>query len=158
MLLSLLRFFALAKCRTWTVALNTAWAKPAVTVHKMYILHSHFSYHIVWLGKVSMLNFTFHNACRSQWPCGLMSGFVAARLLGLRVRVQLWAWMSVCCECCVVRQRSLRWADHSSRGVLPTVVRRCVWSRNLKNEEAMARVRPQCHKIIAMHYNCYKYW
>ena len=30
---------------------------------------------------------------------------------------------------CVVRKRSLRRADHSSRGVLPTVVRRCVWSR-----------------------------
>ena len=29
--------------------------------------------------------------------------------------------------------RSLRRADHSSRGVLPTVVRRCVWSRNIKN-------------------------
>jgi hypothetical protein len=29
------------------------------------------------------------------------------------------------------------WADHSSRGVLPTVVRRCVWSRNLMNEEAI---------------------
>jgi hypothetical protein len=43
----------------------------------------------------------------------------------------------VCC------QRSLRRADHSSRGVLPTVVRRCVWSRNLKNEEAMARVGSQ---------------
>ena len=26
---------------------------------------------------------------------------------------------------------SLRRTDHSSRGVLPTVVRRCVWSRNL---------------------------
>jgi len=38
----------------------------------------------------------------------------------------------------VVRQRSLRRADHSSRGVLPTVVRRCVWSRNLVNEKALA--------------------
>ena len=28
---------------------------------------------------------------------------------------------------------SLRRADHSSRGVLPTVLRRCVWSRNIKN-------------------------
>ena len=37
--------------------------------------------------------------------------------------------------CC---QRSLRRADHSTRGVLPTVVRRCVWSRNLVNEEVMA--------------------
>jgi hypothetical protein len=39
---------------------------------------------------------------------------------------------------CVVRYRSLRRADHSSRGVLPTAVRRCVWSRNLVNEEALA--------------------
>ena len=46
---------------------------------------------------------------------------------------------------CVVRQRSLRRADHSSRRVLPTVVRRCVWSRNLKNEEAMTRVGSQRH-------------
>jgi len=42
--------------------------------------------------------------------------------------------------------RPLRRADHSSRGVLPTVVRRCVWSRNFMNEEAMARVGPQRHK------------
>ena len=34
---------------------------------------------------------------------------------------------------CVVRYRSLRRADHLSRGVLPTVLRRCVWSRNIKN-------------------------
>jgi len=27
---------------------------------------------------------------------------------------------------CVVRERSLRPIDHSSRGVLPTVARRCV--------------------------------
>jgi hypothetical protein len=38
-----------------------------------------------------------------------------------------------------VRQRSVRRADHSSRGVLPTVVCHCVWSRNLKNEEAKTR-------------------
>jgi len=47
---------------------------------------------------------------------------------------------------CVVRKRSLRRAVHSSRGVLPTVVRRCVWSRNLKIEEAMTRVGSQLHK------------
>ena len=41
---------------------------------------------------------------------------------------------------------SLRRADHSSRGFLPTVVRRCVWSRNLKNEEAVTRVGSQRHK------------
>jgi hypothetical protein len=47
---------------------------------------------------------------------------------------------------CVVRYRPLRWADHTSRGVLPTVVRRRVWSGNLKNEEAMTRVGSQRHK------------
>jgi hypothetical protein len=38
-----------------------------------------------------------------------------------------------------VRERSLRRADHPSRGVLPTVMRLCVWSRNLVNEEALAQ-------------------
>ena len=42
----------------------------------------------------------------------------------------------VCCQ---------RRADHSSRGVLRTVMRRCVRSRNPKNEEAMARIGPQRH-------------
>ena len=42
------------------------------------------------------------------------------------------------CLLCVVRYRSLRRADHSSGGVLPTVGRRCLWSRNLVNEEALA--------------------
>jgi len=40
---------------------------------------------------------------------------------------------------CVVRQRRLWRANHSSRRVLPTVLRRCVWSRNLVNEEALAQ-------------------
>ena len=46
---------------------------------------------------------------------------------------------------CVVRSRTLRRADHSSRGVLPTVMRRCVWSRNFKNEKTKPLVRPQRH-------------
>ena len=41
---------------------------------------------------------------------------------------------------CVVRYSSLRRADHSSRGVLPSVVCHCVWCRNIKNETALARV------------------
>jgi hypothetical protein len=40
-----------------------------------------------------------------------------------------------------VRYRSLRRIDHSSTGVLPTVARRCVLSRNLENVEAKARYR-----------------
>jgi hypothetical protein len=49
---------------------------------------------------------------------------------------------------CVIRLRTVQWADHSSRGVLPNVVRRFVWSRNVKNEEAMASVGPQRPKKI----------
>jgi hypothetical protein len=41
---------------------------------------------------------------------------------------------------------SLRRGDHSSRGVLPTVMCRCMWSRNLKNEEAMTPLGSQCHR------------
>jgi len=59
---------------------------------------------------------------------------------------------------CVVRWRSLRRADHSSRGVLPTVVRRCVWSRNLKNEEAMDRIGPQRQRGKKMTSECRSQW
>jgi len=40
----------------------------------------------------------------------------------------------------------MRRAYHLSRGVLPTLVRRCMWFGNLKNEEAMARIGPQRHR------------
>jgi hypothetical protein len=78
-----------------------------------------------------------------QWPNGLRlslrplvwwyCGFESRRLFLVRVLH-------------VVKYRSLRWADHSTKGVLSTVLRRCAWSRNLKNEEEMARVRPQRHR------------
>jgi hypothetical protein len=41
-------------------------------------------------------------SCRPQWPLGLKRRFVAARLLGLRVRTPPGPWMSVCCECFVL--------------------------------------------------------
>jgi len=78
---------------------------------------------------------------------GLRRSSTAARLLRLWVRIPPGTWMSVCYECFVLSgKRSVLRADHSSRGVLPTVMRLCVWSRNLKNEEAMARVGPQRHR------------
>jgi len=47
---------------------------------------------------------TFTKICgdRSRWPRIPRHGSAAARLLGLRVRIMLGAWMSVCCECCVL--------------------------------------------------------
>jgi hypothetical protein len=41
---------------------------------------------------------------RSQWPNGLRWGSTCVRVLELWVRIPLWAWMFVSCEClCVVR-------------------------------------------------------
>ena len=44
---------------------------------------------------------------RSQWPRGLRSTSAAARLLRLWVRIPPAAWISVCCECCVLSVRGL---------------------------------------------------
>jgi len=45
--------------------------------------------------------------CRSQWPRGLRRRSTAARLLIFWVRIPPGAWMSVCCECCVLSGRGL---------------------------------------------------
>jgi len=45
--------------------------------------------------------------CRSQWPRDLRRRSTATRLLRLWVRISPGAWMSVCCECCVLSGRSL---------------------------------------------------
>ena len=45
--------------------------------------------------------------CRSGCPRGLRRGSAAVRLLGLWVRIPPEAWMSVCCECCVLSGRGL---------------------------------------------------
>ena len=45
--------------------------------------------------------------CQSQWPRGLRRGSAAARLLRSWVRIPPWAWMFVCCECCVLSGRGL---------------------------------------------------
>ena len=58
---------------------------------------------------------------------------------------------------CVVWQRSVRRADHSSRGVLPTVVRRCVWSSNLVKEGVLAQLGLSCQKKKKNKCNIYSY-
>jgi hypothetical protein len=50
------------------------------------------------------------------WVCG-------RTFAGIAGSVPAWTWMSVSCVLYVVRYESLRRADPSSRGVLPTVVR-----------------------------------
>ena len=44
---------------------------------------------------------------RSQWPRGLRRRSTAARLLISWVRIPPEAWMSVCCECCVLSGKGL---------------------------------------------------
>jgi len=90
---------------------------------------------------------------RSQWPRGLRRRSAArspAEIVGSNP-----TWGMDICEfwvLCVVKYSSLRRADLSSRGVPPTVLRRCVWSRNLVNVEAMAqwRMLPQTKKKNAV--------
>ena len=64
---------------------------------------------------------------RSHWPRGLRLRSAAARLLKLWVRIPP-GDMEVCLlrVLCFIRQRSLRRADHSPKGVLPNMVRRCM--------------------------------
>ena len=57
----------------------------------------------VFLLRLQLQNFFKHSPkCCSQWPRGLRRRSAAARLLRLWVRIPAGAWMSVCCECCVL--------------------------------------------------------
>jgi hypothetical protein len=81
----------------------------------------------------------------SQWPRGLRRRSAAARMLRSWVQISPRAWMFVCCECCVL----------SGRGLCDELIARpeesyrlwcvVVWSRNLKNKEAMTRLGSQRH-------------
>jgi len=86
--------------------------------------------------------------CWSQWPRRLRRRFYGhspAKIVGSNPTGGHWRLFVVSAVC---GQRSQRRADHSPRGVVPPVVRRCVWSRNLKNEEAMACVGEDKKKTI----------
>jgi hypothetical protein len=58
----------------------------------------------------------------SSWSYSLKRGCEAIRLLGMRVRTPLSAWISDSCEYCVLSERSLRRTDRSSIGVLPSLL------------------------------------
>ena len=48
-----------------------------------------------------------YKGCQTGRQRRLKRGSAANRLLGLRVRIPPVAWMSICCECCVLSDRSL---------------------------------------------------
>jgi hypothetical protein len=68
---------------------------------------------------------------RSQWPRGLRRRSAAERLLVSWVCIPPGTWMFVLYSVCVVRRRSLRRADPSSKWVLPIVVCAWVWSSEI---------------------------
>ena len=81
---------------------------------------------------------------KSQWTRGLRRRSVSARQLRFWVRIPPGASMFVCCEYCVLLSlcdELMTRPEESYR--LWCVV---VWSRILKNEEAMTRVGPQRHR------------
>ena len=58
--------------------------------------------------RLRLTDFALHIVSgRSWWPRDLRHGSAAARLLGMWVRIPPGAWMSVCCECCVLSGRGL---------------------------------------------------
>ena len=75
---------------------------------------------------------------RSQWPRGIRLRSTAAHLLRLCVRIPPETWMSVCYDCCVFSDRGL--CDGPILCPEECYGMWCVylWSRILKNEEAMA--------------------
>jgi len=63
---------------------------------------------------------------------------MAGRLLGLWVRIPPVAWMSVCCECCVLSGRGLCFGPMTRPEESYRVWCVWVWSCSLDNEEALA--------------------
>ena len=76
---------------------------------------------LVASNKTCVFLYSTHSFSRCQWSLGLRCGSAATRYLGLRLRYRRAVDISLLSLLCVVRWRSLRRADHSSRGVLPSV-------------------------------------
>ena len=71
-----------------------------------------------------------------RWPRGLKCRSAAALLLGLRVRNPSAAWMSVCCECCVLSEGSAKSLSLVQGSSTACSASNRVWSPSFKNEVA----------------------
>jgi hypothetical protein len=94
-------------------------------------------------------------ASRSQWLRGLRRGSAAARLLGWRVPIPPGhgCLSDVSVVCCQVEVSATGWSLVQRS---PTECgESCVWSRNLKNEEALASIGRQCHGETEGCTSCY---
>jgi len=80
------------------------------------------------------LTMAYLKTLRSHWPRGLRRGSAVPRLLVLWVWIPPGAWMSVCCECCVLSGRGLCIGLTSRPEDSYRVWCVWVWSRNLIEE------------------------
>ena len=57
----------------------------------------------------NLVMFFVHNRglCLSRWLRGVRPRYASDLSLRLRLRIPLGAWLSVCCECCVLSGRDL---------------------------------------------------
>jgi hypothetical protein len=101
---------------------------------------------------------------RSQWPRGRRHGSASAGLLGLRVRIPP-EGMAFCLVwvLCVVRYRSLRRADHSSTGIIPTVLcLRCTHEVSIRKRGhrpttgRSATGKKLINKLLCCHFRCFR--
>jgi hypothetical protein len=85
---------------------------------------------------------------KKKWPYGLRRSSAAARLLGLRVRIQPGAWIFVCCECCMLSSRGLCdvLITHPEKSCRMWCVVVCDLE-NTVNEEALAQWGLWCQKF-----------
>ena len=79
-----------------------------ITIRNLYAHYvTKFSARRITRRRVQLLRAFSLRHCRYHWSRGLRPRSAVARLLGLRVRIPLVEWMSVCCECCVLSGRGL---------------------------------------------------
>jgi hypothetical protein len=78
-----------------------------------------------------------HLVAGSRWTRGPRRKSAYAHLLGMWVPFPSAAWMFVCDECCVLSGRGLCNKLITRPEESYRLVRRCVWSRNLMDEEAL---------------------
>jgi hypothetical protein len=84
----------------------------------------------------------------NRWPRGLRLGLLAARFVGLRVRIPPGAWTSVSCKCSVLSGRGLCAGLITPPEKSYPVCCVWVWSWSLNNEEAMAHQGLSSHAKI----------
>ena len=96
------KFILIAWRQNWVTLGSGTWERP---IPRITFQSCWFN----WLPVIHVCDFCIPDSvnCRSQWLCDLRRRCAAARLLRSWVRILRAAWISVCCECCVLSVRGL---------------------------------------------------